>query len=214
VSNAYLSRIPTDKLYDETLTRAKKYKQDLAVLLESDPDYAKSAINIERHTLKDPKRFTTFLDVYSQIKFFFDEERENLHKSIKSKVESLSSQTERNPVKGNPWPEDLMTWWLYGLLPKSVTQDVVKVFVQEYVTVFNLEVTVEEWFAQLKEIWKKYGFAWNNAEFKEGGYICKIGDLAMFLRLQLCCSPQTPDLFSVMKVMGKERVIKRLKYLV
>ncbi|MDR0607979.1 MAG: hypothetical protein LBG52_06675 [Candidatus Peribacteria bacterium] len=33
----------------------------------------------------------------------------------------------------------------------------------------------------------------------------------MFLRIQLCNAKQTPDLFSVMKVMGKERVLARLK---
>jgi hypothetical protein len=32
----------------------------------------------------------------------------------------------------------------------------------------------------------------------------------MFLRIQLCNAKQTPDLFSVMKVMGKERVRERL----
>lgn len=32
----------------------------------------------------------------------------------------------------------------------------------------------------------------------------------MFLRIQLCGATQTPDLYSVMQVMGKERVIKRL----
>ena len=74
VSNAYLSRISTDQLYDETLSWAQKYKPDLATLMLSDTDYVKSAINIERHTPKDPKRFTTFVDVYEQIKFFFDDE--------------------------------------------------------------------------------------------------------------------------------------------
>jgi len=78
VSNAYLSRISTDKLYEETLTWAKKYKPELATLLESDSDYVKSAMNIERHKPKDPKRFTTFVDVDSQIRFFFDAEWEKL----------------------------------------------------------------------------------------------------------------------------------------
>ena len=32
----------------------------------------------------------------------------------------------------------------------------------------------------------------------------------MFLRIQLCGAKQTPDLFSVMKVMGKERVRERI----
>jgi glutamyl-tRNA synthetase len=79
------------------------------------------------------------------------------------------------------------------------------------VQVFDLSMTVEEWFEQFKAIWKKYWFASNNAEFKEWWYIGKVGDLAMFLRIQLCCSTKTPDLFSVMKVMGKERTTQRLK---
>jgi hypothetical protein len=67
-----------------------------------------------------------------------------------------------------------------------------------------------EWFTQLKEIGETLWFAGNNAAFKQWWYIGKIGDLAMFLRIQLCCSTRTPELLSVMKVMGKERVIERL----
>jgi glutamyl-tRNA synthetase len=72
-------------------------------------------------------------------------------------------------------------------------------------------MSTEEWFEQLKQIGKKYGFAANNAEFKEWWYIWKVWDLAMFLRLALCASKRTPDLFSVMKVMWKERVSSRLQ---
>jgi hypothetical protein len=32
----------------------------------------------------------------------------------------------------------------------------------------------------------------------------------MFLRVQLCVAKKTPDLFSVMKVMGKDRIKERL----
>lgn len=83
VSNAYLSRISTDQLYEETLLWAKKYKPELATLLTSDVDYVKAAMNIERHTPKDPKRFTTFMDVDSQIRFFFDEERAKMIQEVK-----------------------------------------------------------------------------------------------------------------------------------
>jgi hypothetical protein len=38
-----------------------------------------------------------------------------------------------------------------------------------------------------------------------------VGDLAMRLRIQLAASKQTPDLYSMMQVMGKERVEKRLR---
>lgn len=187
VNNAYLSRISTDELYDQSLVRAKKYRPELAKLMQIDVPYMKAAMNIERHTEKDPKRFTTYTDVEHQLRFFFDDEREKLQKAK---------------------PE----------LPEMCASEKMKPFVDEYSKTLDLKMSVEDRFAQLKEIGKKYGFAGNNAEFKEGGYTCpsgrrvgKIGDLAMFLRVQLCCASKTPDLYSVMQVMGKERVVKRLQ---
>lgn len=180
VCNNYMSRISTDELYEKTLEWAKQYNSQFADLMLSDVEYTKSAINIERHTPKDPKRFSSFKDVESQILFFYDSEREKL---FSNKL----------------------------LLPEIFNQDLINKFVEEYSNILDLNMTTEDWFNQLKEIWKKFWFAWNNAEFKEWWYIGKIWDLAMFLRIQLCCASQTPDLFSVMKVMGKERVIRRLK---
>ena len=183
VNNNYLSRISTDELYDQSLARALKYRPELAKLMQTDIAYVKAALNIERHTAKDPKRFTTYIDVETQLRFFFDDERKNLVQSSEFRMQNEN---------------------------RVVTNDIAKKFVDEYIQVLDLNMTVEEWFAQLKEIWKKYGFAWSNAEFKEGWYIWKVWDLAMFLRMQLCCAAQTPDLYSVMQVMGKERVINRL----
>ena len=204
VSNAYLSRISTDKLYDETLIWAKKYDSELTMLLESDHLYAKAAMNIERHTPKDPKRFTTFVDVDSQIRFFFDAEWEKLRSNV-WRVTSNEKKT----------AELVTSNW--STFPANLTLDVVSKFIREYIEVLDLELTQEAWFEQLKQIGKKHGFvpkSRENAEFKEWGYIGKVGDLAMLLRLQLCCTARTPDLFSVMKVMGKERVISRLKKLI
>ena len=179
VCNNYISRISTDELYDKTLERAKTYSPDFAKLMLSDIDYTKAAINIERHTPKDPKRFTTFKDVESQIIFFYDDEREKL----------FVNKPDLPEIFNDNWTAD---------------------FANEYANILNLDMSIEDWFVQLKQIWKKYWFAWNNAEFKEGGYKWKIWDLAMFFRVKLCCANQTPDLFSVMKVMGKKRIFDRL----
>jgi hypothetical protein len=84
-------------------------------------------------------------------------------------------------------------------------------FVKTYIDEVKLEGVDTLWrFEQLKEIWKRFGYAANNAEFKEWWYVGKVGDLAMFLRIQLCNAKQTPDLFSLMCVMWKDRVCERL----
>jgi hypothetical protein len=85
-------------------------------------------------------------------------------------------------------------------------------FVKTYIEEVKLEwVDTLWWFDQLKEIWKRFGYAANNAEFKEWWFVWKVWDLAMFLRIQLCNAKQTPDLFSLMCVMWKDRVKERLQ---
>jgi glutamyl/glutaminyl-tRNA synthetase len=77
-NNEYLSKISNEDLYQQTLSWAQQFRPAFAELMEKYTDYAKVAIAIERHSEKDPKRFTTFLDVEQQLRFFFDEERHNL----------------------------------------------------------------------------------------------------------------------------------------
>ena len=190
VNNEYLSRISTEQLFNETIEWAEKYDIELANLMKEDVDYTKLALDIERHTPKDPKRFTTFKDVDTQLRFFFDSEYEKLIESVKLKIKS--------------WDEEFQKFTEFDMW-------IVSNFLDEYLWLLNLDLTVEEWFSQLKEIWKKHWFAWNNAELKEWGYIWKVWDLAMIIMVWLCASTKTPDLFSVMKVMCKSRIEKRLK---
>jgi len=142
VNNGYLSRISTAQLYEESLTRARKYKPDLATLMMSDPAYTQSALNIERHTPKDPKRFSTYADIEAQLRFFYD--------------------TEWKKLQANK-----------PALPEMITSETMQKFIPEYMEKLDLTMSVEDRFAQLKEIGKVYGFAPSNAEFKEGGYIGK-----------------------------------------
>ena len=89
MNNNYLSKISTDELYDQSLARAQKYRPtrsdggpELAKLLQSDVAYVKAALNIERHSPKDPKRFTTYADIEHQLRFFFDDERTKLYTKV------------------------------------------------------------------------------------------------------------------------------------
>jgi len=93
--------------------------------MESDVEYVKAAMNIERHTEKDPKRFTTYVDVENQLLFFFDDEWEKLIQSSEFRIQNESS---------------------------IMTKEVAKKFVEEYISVFDLTMSLDDWFAQLKEI--------------------------------------------------------------
>jgi len=185
VNNSYLSRISNEELYYQTLEWAKMYKTDFAILMQDDLEYSIRAIWIERHTEKDPKRFSTFLDVEIQLRFFYDSEWEKLIQNPEFNFDNI-------------------------FVDNKISVDVLKNFVKEYLEVLDLEMDTQSWFNQLKAIGKKYGFASNNQEFKDWGYVGKIWDLAMFLRVVLCANKKTPDLFSVMKVMWIDRVKNRI----
>ncbi len=189
INNSYLSKIPTEELYQQVLERATTYQPEYAKLLIEQPDYAKSAINIERFTEKDPKRYTTYADVMHQTLLFFDAPfaEENAEHTQRENFASIS-QIE-----------------IYQQHTEAVNA-----FLDDYLEQFNLETDTLTRFEQLKKIWQAHGFAPNNAEFKTGNYKGKAGDLAMILRILLLKAKQTPDLFSVMKVMGKERVKQRI----
>ena len=137
VNNNYLSRISTEELYNQALNWAEEYRPHLAEVMKRDSEYTKAALGIERHTEKDPKRFTTFQDTETQLLFFYDDEWKKLN--------------ETKPV-----------------LPDILTPELIQSFVDQYSLQLNLDLSLEDWFAQLKEIGKPLGFAATNGEFKEG----------------------------------------------
>jgi nucleosome binding factor SPN SPT16 subunit len=92
INNIYLSKISNQQLFDETLAWAKTYRPEFATLIESNPSYALAAMSIERHTDLDPKRFNTYADVESQVRFFFDEEYKKLVADKPSRPEMITPE--------------------------------------------------------------------------------------------------------------------------
>jgi glutamyl-tRNA synthetase len=130
VNNFYLSAISTEELFRQTLEWTQRFQPDFAALLLSDVEYAKAAMDIERHTEKDPKRFTLYSDVMNQILFFFDSEWEK-GRDARFELTPLSSAS---PLTGGQ--------------NKGISE-----FVREYCEVMDLETDdVLVWFEQLKEI--------------------------------------------------------------
>jgi glutamyl-tRNA synthetase len=95
----------------------------------------------------------------------------------------------------------------------SLTPDQVSSFINTYLPLIDLSQTKEAWFELLKSVGATLWYAATNGEFKAWWYVGKVGDLAMILRIALCKSPRTPDLYETMQVMGLERIKTRLQQL-
>ena len=68
------------------------------------------------------------------------------------------------------------------------------------------------WFAKLKEVAATAGFATDNAEYKANPekYKGNVSDAAEILRIAITGSPNSPDLCTIMGILGKELSSKRL----
>ena len=69
------------------------------------------------------------------------------------------------------------------------------------------------WFAKVKEVAKNNGFAAEMSEYKANpeNYKGNVSDVAEILRIAIAGSPNSPDLCTIMGILGKERSLKRLK---
>ena len=77
----------------------------------------------------------------------------------------------------------------------------------------NLDSTNEEWFNGVKEFSVSNGFAASPKEFKKNPENFKghVGDICEAIRVMVTGRTKSPDLFSILKILGHERILKRIE---
>lgn len=85
--------------------------------------------------------------------------------------------------------------------------------IEDYVNNYlDLDCTNEEWFNKVKGFAISNGFAGSPKEYKKNPeeYKGHVGDICEALRVMVTGRLKSPDLFSIMKILGKENVLKRI----
>ncbi|MBE6750556.1 MAG: glutamate--tRNA ligase [Ruminococcaceae bacterium] len=97
-------------------------------------------------------------------------------------------------------------------LPENIAADDAKAFLLEYKNVYSAEDDRQAWFDKIKEIAPKIGFAAETKQYKADPDAFKghAGDLSTVLRIAITGRRNTPDLCSIMQVLGKDECIKRI----
>lgn len=77
----------------------------------------------------------------------------------------------------------------------------------------NLDDTKDEWFERIKSICEPIGCTPNVKEYKQNpeNFAGHVGDISTIIRVALTGRTNTPDLFEITRLLGKERVDARLK---
>jgi glutamyl-tRNA synthetase len=182
ISKNYIATLSAEEVFAAVKIWADVHNTDFAAKLAANQDFVISIFGIERTgTDKVRKDYAKWDDVEASIKFFFEDEFNNSMANICENVENIE------PAK----IEEILT---------------------SYAANYNHDLTKDEWFANLKEQAASFGFAANKKEQKAEPekFIGNIADFSKILRCAITGQPQSPDLYQVMQVLGKETTLARL----
>lgn len=78
----------------------------------------------------------------------------------------------------------------------------------------DLNVTNEEWFNKVREFASVNGYASSPKDYKKDpdSYKGHVGDICEAIRVMVTGRLKSPDLFSIMKILGKERIKNRINF--
>lgn len=98
---------------------------------------------------------------------------------------------------------------LCGNADKELAAEVI----EKYIDAFNENDDKDQWFERIKDLCEPLGCTPNVKEYKQNPekYRGHVGDVSTVIRVALTGRTNTPDLYSISALLGRERVIKRLK---
>jgi len=181
VSKTVISKMSAEEVYENALNWASKYDQELAEILK-DKEYALKVFGIERGNKKPRKDISKWSDVKENVEYMYNE---------------LFDKNEEE------YPFQVIN-------DKESIEKILKLYVEKY---YDENDDKQTWFDKIKELAGEMGYAKEVKEFKAnpGMYTAHVGDVSTVLRVALTKRTNTPDLYEIMKVLGKEEIERRLR---
>lgn len=181
LSKEIISRMTKEELYERSYEWSKKYDEELKSLIESDPEYYKNIINIEREQKKPRKDYETYGAIKREIWYMFD---------------SLFVGELNYDFK--------------NITNKDEIALILKTYIEKY---YNENDDKETWFNKIKDMCDELGYASDMKAYKNNpdDFKGNIADVTTVIRVALTTSSMTPDLYEILKLFGKDRILKRIE---
>lgn len=172
------------EIRDMAKAYAKEFNPDLLNLIERDENYFMEIMNIEREKENPRKDYEKFGNLYELISFFYKD--------------LYDSMVEQNG---------------YCF---SKTSDEIKAVLTEIKSNLFLDQDEQNWFANMKEIGERLGYAPNGKLYKKNPELYKgsIADVAEMIRVALSLRKNSPNLYYVMQILGKDECDRRFDYII
>lgn len=182
VSKIVISKMSADDVYSSSLDWAKKQDEELAKLLENRKEYSLKVFGIERGNKKPRKDISKWSDVKENISYMYDELFEKDNSEYQYQV----------------------------INDKDDIRRILDLYISKY---YNSEDDKQTWFDKIKELAGEMGYAKEVKEFKAnpGVYKAHVGDVSTVLRVALTKRTNTPDMYEIMQVLGKDVIESRFE---
>ena len=182
VGKTVISKFTAEEVYERALEWAKEYDKDLAKILENDKEYSLKVFGIERGNKKPRKDIAKWSDVRENISYMYDE--------------MFDSQKQ--------------TYDYQVINDKEEINKILDLYINEY---YDENDDKQTWFNKIKELSGRLGYAKEVKEFKENPdkYKAHVGDVSTVLRVALTARTNTPDMYEIMKILGKDRIEARFE---
>lgn len=94
---------------------------------------------------------------------------------------------------------------------KEEINKILNTYINKYYNITDKEV----WFNNIKLLTDELGYSSNMKEYKDNpdNYKGSVADISTVLRIALTSKSMTPDLYEIMRLLGKDRIIERIKKL-
>ena len=181
ISRNIISKMTKEELCDASYQWALQYCKELVDIIDSDKNYYMDILNIEREQKKPRKDIAKYDEIIDNIWYMYDDLFD-----ATDKVYDYQNITDMDEIR-----------------------HILNVYMDKYYDVSDKDI----WFSNIKSLCDELGYASNMKEYKENPdqYKGSIADVSGVLRIALTTKSMTPDLYEIMKLLGKERILNRYR---
>ena len=181
ISKNYISKLSKEEVYDGLLKYTKEFDLEFYKLIEKYEEYTKNILNIEREQKKPRKDYDSYSSIKPQIWYMYDELFDDYNKEYE--YQSITDKEEINKI--------------------------LTLYMDKYFDISDKDI----WFNNIKELCDELGYASDMKEYKvhPENFKGNVADVSTVLRVSLTTKSMTPDLYEIMRLLGKDRINKRYK---
>ncbi len=97
-------------------------------------------------------------------------------------------------------------------LPEHIKSEDAKELLTKYKDMYSEADSKDEWFSKIKELCTACGYTPNVKEYKQNPDAFKghVGDVSTVIRVAITSRTNTPDLYYIMQILGKDEVMRRI----